>query len=107
MIGDIFYWTGALVWACIGGALVWLAIEIVIAFCSAVSFFRWIRAVQKEHSIRALKRPVRAFFKTWVEHIGYRNDGSERWSGPGGYWRGIGDNLVLPRVEDESPKVDQ
>ena len=44
MIGSLFYWTGAIVWACVGGALMWILIELVIGFCCAVSFFRWARS---------------------------------------------------------------
>lgn len=104
MIGDLFFWTGALVWASIGGALAWILIEILIGFCCAVSFVRWAAAVGQTQGVKMWKKPVKAFFVCWMDHIGYRNDGSAKVSGPGGYWRGIGDSVVLPKgMNDRAP----
>lgn len=104
MIGELFYLTGALVWAVNGCALVWLLFEIAVGFCCAVSLYRWVVRVERAQGRTALKRRYWAFFVFWWEHIGYRNHGDSNISGPGGYWRGVGDSLVLPKVENESPK---
>ena len=96
MIGSLFYWTGAIVWACVGSALVWILIEVVIGFCCAVSFFRWALAVGRNQGVKMLNKPIKGFFVCWIEHIGYRNNGSENVWWPGGYWRGIGDSFSYP-----------
>lgn len=98
MIEALFYWTGALVWSCIGGAVAWLLIEVFIGLLCAISFCRWALAVGREQGVKMFKRPIKAFFTLWFDHIGYRNNGLEKTWGPGGYWRGIGDSVVLPRV---------
>lgn len=102
MIGALFYWTGALVWSCIGGAAVWLLIEVFIGLLCAISFYRWVLAVGREQGKKMFKRPIKGFFSLWVDLIGYRNNGIQKASGPGGYWRGIGDSVVLPRVTPSS-----
>ncbi len=91
-------------WALIGVGVMWLAIEVLIGFCCAVSFYLWAYEVGRIQGVKLLRAPFRRFVPFWFEHIGYRNDGSEKISGPGGYWRGIGDNHACPKIETEHPK---
>lgn len=70
MLADLFYWTGALLWACIAVALAWLAIEVVVGLCCAVSLYRWMKSIYAEHEIAgqrggSVEWPVLILARDW------------------------------------------
>ena len=89
----LFHYTGMTVWAVIALMGLWLAIEIIVGFGTAVSWTRWTYRGARKHG-RKLRwhRFPDSFARQWFEFVGYRNRGNYTLSREdGGVWRGIGD----------------
>lgn len=98
----LYYYTGKLVWLGLALLALWLVIEVIIGFITAVSWARWVYFSAKKHghSLRWLRLPE-SFVVQWFGFIGYRNCGSVTISSrEGGIWRGIGDwSVGMGRIE--------
>lgn len=101
MIEAVFYWTGATVWLILALVLLWIVSELIWAAVVTVSYFRFSIATIWARGDRPKWRHLpRAAWYRWREFIGFRK-GSISFSGPAGYWRGIGDWKAYKRVENQ------
>lgn len=97
LLDQILWWLGVAFAVVLAVPAAFLLGELVLSLAAAVSWCGWAWALARTHGEPPTGWSlVRVFFRRWRDMWGYRK-GRVFFSGPGGYWRGIGDWEVTPR----------